>query len=73
MTRNYVKASKIYEKCLRAGTWHSSFYKALYGLRLIQGLGVEKDEARGKSLVLDSIKYDNAIAWFVLEECHRYG
>ena len=71
--KNPSKATEVYEKCISAGTWHGDFYKALYGLRLINGVGVAKDTARGKAIILDSISDANAIPWFVLGECHRYG
>lgn len=71
--KNPIKATKLYEQMRQAGTWHAKFYEALYGLRIVQGLGIEKDESRGKAIILNSTGTGNAIAWYALGECYRNG
>ena len=70
---NPEEATRAYEKCVNSGTWLSDFYKSFYGLRLIKGHGIEKNVQRGKAIVIDATKCKNAISWFVLGECYRYG
>ena len=67
------KATKVLERCVNSGTWFGDFFKAYFGLRLIQGRGVEKDIPRGKAIILDSTKSGSAISWNALGDCFRHG
>lgn len=71
--KNAEDATKLYRKCIQGGTWLGDYYKGLLGLRLVQGLGVEKDEPRVKAMILDSTNSGNAIGWYGLAECYRHG
>ena len=71
--RDPRKGAEVFERCMNSGTWHSDFYKACFGLRLIQGNGVERDVARGKAIIIDSTKSGSAYSWNALGECFRYG
>ena len=71
--RNPREAAKVIEQCMNSGEWYSDFYKAYFGLRLIQGNGVDKDVSRGKAIIIDSTKSGSAISWNALGECFRHG
>ena len=71
--KNHEEATKLFEAEIRAGSWLGESDKALYGLRLVQGLGIEKDEALGRAIIIDATKKENSISWYVLGQCYRYG
>ena len=72
--RRYAyEATKVLERCVNSGTWHSDFHYAYLGLRLIQGNGVEEDVARGKAIIIDSTKSGSAYCWNAVGECYRHG
>ena len=73
VARNPREATKVIERCMNSGTWYRNRFKAYFGLRLIQGNGVEKDVARGKALIIDSTKSGNAYSWNALGDCFRHG
>ena len=71
--RDPREAAKVIELCMNSGTWYRDRFKAYFGLRLIQGNGVEKDVARGKAIIIDSSKSGNAYSWNALGDCFRHG
>ena len=71
--RDPCEATKVFEQCMNSGTWCSDRFKAYLGLRLIQGNGVEKDIARGKTIIIDSTKSESAHSWYILGKCFRHG
>lgn len=66
-----AEATAVCERCMKAGSDSSGLIHPTYGMRVIMGNGDEKNEARGKALIMDA--RNSSRKWFVLGECYRHG